>query len=131
MSMECGVESTRKTNIDYTINQKDEERCLNTEKTMLGNSLYVENSKIKREKSPSSCQNNGDETTSDNSRINSEKKNDNNLTPLSEGNEKRLRFCYDFKKGNCRRRFCRVNVTKTYGRFGIITDEFSLFLIIL
>ncbi|XP_031626504.1 zinc finger CCCH domain-containing protein 10-like [Contarinia nasturtii] len=107
MSVECGMELSRKINIDYTTNQKDEERHLIGEK--LGNSLFVENSKVKREKSPSSSQNNADEMTADNSRLNAEKKNDNNHTAQSDGNGKRSKtpLCYDFKKGMCRRRFCR------------------------
>lgn len=101
MSVEC-VESMRKPNIDYIINQKK-----------VGNS-FAENSQIKRDKLPSIFQNNSadtfDETADTNFRMNTDKKNDSNQTIQSEVNGKRHNtVCYDFKKGICRRRFCRVS----------------------
>lgn len=105
MHTDCGVELNRMANHDYTINTMDDDKNLGTEKQR-GN-LFVENLK----KSPSTCQNNGDisNETADNLRINADKKNDNNHSMQSESNGKRQKtVCYDFKKGICRRRFCRV-----------------------
>lgn len=110
MSADCVLELNRKPNFDYTMNIMDDGRNLASER-QIGN-IYAENLKIKRDKSPSTCQNNTDtlNETADISRIISDKKNDNNHTTQSDINGKRQKtVCYDFKKGICRRRYCRVS----------------------
>lgn len=114
MSAECAVDSNRKQNIDYAV--KDDEKCFGAEKPV--GSLFAENNgRIKRDKSPGTCQQNNtvdmSNETVDNLRINMDKKNDtNNHTMQSDTNGKRPKtVCYDFKKGICRRRFCRVSTT--------------------
>lgn len=107
MSADCAVELIRKQNIDYTINVKDDERNLSSEKH-IGN-LFMENMKNKRDLSPSTCQNNADTLNeiADILRINADKKNENNHV-LQSDSKRQKTVCYDFKKGICRRRFCRV-----------------------
>lgn len=103
MSAEIIIDHNRKSSIDYTISIKDDEKSAIVDKQL--NNLYVENLK-------NTCQNNVDTAneTADNLRINSDKKNDSNHTNAqSDVNSKRQKtVCYDFKKGVCRRRFCRV-----------------------
>lgn len=109
MSADSCVELNRKLNNDYTINGKDDEKQLGGEKQMIN--LFMENFKDKRDRSPGTCQNNGDtlNETADNLRTNADKKCDNNHIAQSEINGKRQKtVCYDYKKGICRRRFCRV-----------------------
>lgn len=110
MSADIGIEPNRKSNNDYTINTKDDDMGSGAEKQ--NGNLFVENLKSKRDKSPGTCQNIGDTSneTADNSRISADKKCDNNHATQSESNGKRQKaLCYDFKKGICRRRFCRVS----------------------
>lgn len=120
MSAENIVEHNRKSGIDYTISLKDDEKCLQTLDKQ-SNNLFVENLKSKRDKSPNTCQNNidiGNDST-DIMRINVDKKNESNHTNSniqldlnSNLNSKRQKtVCYDFKKGVCRRRFCRVSIS--------------------
>lgn len=109
MSADSGVELNRKLNNDYTINTKDDDMNSGGEKQNAN--LFVEILKCKRDKSPGTCQNTTDTSneTADNSRINADKKCDNNHITQPESNGKRQKsLCYDFKKGICRRRFCRV-----------------------
>lgn len=94
---------------------KDDEKNTTAEKP--SSNLCVENGKIKRDKSPTTCQNNVDTANdaADSSRNNADKKNENNHTAnQSDANVKRQKtVCYDFKKGMCRRRFCRVSNKST------------------
>lgn len=113
-SAECAVDSNRKQTIDYAV--KDDEICFGTEKSVA--SLFAENNgRMNRDKSPGTCQKNNAVDMSneavDNLRMNMDKKNDtNNHMMQSEANGKRQKtVCYDFKKGICRRRFCRVSAT--------------------
>lgn len=114
MSAECAVDSNRKQNIDYAV--KDDEKCFGAERSV--GSLFAENNgRMKRDNSPGTCQQNNAVDMSneavDNPRINMDKKSDtNNHTMQSDANGKRQKtVCYDFKKGICRRRFCRVSTT--------------------
>lgn len=108
MSAERVVESNRKQNIDYTI--KDDEKVFGSEKSV--GCLFAENGRIKRDKSPSTADISNE--IADNLRMNMDKKNDNNHTMQSDANGKRQKtVCYDFKKGICRRRFCRVSRKKS------------------
>lgn len=128
---DCVIENNRKPNTDYTIAAKNEDDKSLSEKsntTATTANLFVDNTKNKRDKSPTIiCQNNGDttignENTVDNSRINTEnnsvnKKNENQHNGGSiaqpEANivakRQQKTICYDFKKGMCRRRYCRVS----------------------
>lgn len=131
-STDCAIEINRKLNIDYTISAKNDDDKSLSEKsngaaTATAN-LFVDNTKNKRDKSPTTIyQNNGDitaaqENTVDNSRINT----DNNIAnkkienhhngasvaqsePNTGTKRQQKTICYDFKKGTCRRRFCRVS----------------------
>lgn len=112
MSAECVVESNRKQNIDYTI--KDDEKDFGSEKSV--GCLFAENGRVKRDKSPSIVDISNE--IADNLRMNMDKKNDNNHTMQSDANGKRQKtVCYDFKKGICRRRFCRVSREKSIWSF--------------
>lgn len=108
MSAESVLELCRKSNFDYT---NDDEKCLILDKQAVN--LFVENLKNKRDRPPSTCQNNANDTANETIeclRLNADKKPDNNHTTQSDGNAKRQKtVCYDFKKGICRRRFCRVS----------------------
>lgn len=118
MSIENTVELNRKPSIVYKMSTKDDEKNSGCEK--LQANLFVDNlSRSKRDKSPSTCQNKADTSneTADNSRLNvSDKKNESNHGISSnELNGKRQKtVCYDFKKGICRRRFCRVSENRAY-----------------
>lgn len=129
---DCMVENSRKPNTDYTIAvMSDDDKSLsdksNTPATAAN--LFVENAKNKRDKSPTTiCQSNGDnnivhENTADNPRINTENNsvnkkcenqhNGGNSTQLEANvasKRQQKTICYDFKKGMCRRRFCRVSL---------------------
>lgn len=88
MSSECAVESNRS-------NVKDDEKSFGSEKSGQNNNTNDMSSE-----------------TTDNSRNNMDKKNENGHTMQSDVNGKRQKaVCYDFKKGICRRRFCRVSTT--------------------
>lgn len=112
MSIENTVELNRKPSIVYTMTTKDDEKNSGCEKSQANLSRF------KRDKSPSTCQNKADASneTADNSRLNvSDKKNENNHGISNELNGKRQKtVCYDFKKGICRRRFCRVSENRAY-----------------
>lgn len=110
MSTEIMIDHHRKSSLDYTISIKDDDKNLIVDKQL--NNFFVENLKNKRDRSPNTCQNNVDTAneTADSSRINADKKNESNhMNTQSDSNSKRQKtVCYDFKKGVCRRRFCRV-----------------------
>lgn len=131
-STDCAIEIIRKPNTDYTID--DDNKSLaeksNTAAITATANLFVDNTKNKRDKSPTTmCQNNGDITIAnenivDNSRINTDnnianKKSENQhnggsvaqLEANTGGKRQQKTICYDFKKGMCRRRFCRVSFT--------------------
>lgn len=130
MSVESVVELCRKANFDYAIATNDDEKCLILDKQVVN--LFVENLKNKRDRSPSTCQNNADTAneTVDCMRIHAEKKPDNNHTIQLDGNAKRQKtVCYDFKKGICRRRFCRVSKIGAYVLFFCSCDEYEIFII--
>lgn len=122
MSIENMVDFNRKPNADYTINNKDEEKSAGCEK--LSANLFAENlAKSKRDKSPSTCHNNADASNelADNHLRSSglDKKHENIHGISAESNGKRQKtVCYDFKKGICRRRFCRVSESIAYVLFG-------------
>lgn len=120
MSIENSVDLNRKFNSDYTIIM-DDEKIAAGEK--LQANLFVENFMSKRDKSPSTCHNNVDTSneTSDTMRANIlDKKLENNHAISVESNGKRQKtVCYDFKKGICRRRFCRVSRNGAYALHGI------------
>lgn len=101
MIAENVFELNRNQNIDYTMPIKDDDKNLLFDKHTAN--LFAENGKNKRDKSPSTCHNNADTSneTTDTSRINAT---DNGKRPKT--------VCYDFKKGICRRRFCRVSETQ-------------------
>lgn len=105
LNAECVVETNRKQNIDYTI--KDEGKSFDPEKSVAN--FFAENGRVKRDKSPGTCQNNNTDMLNeiaDHLRNNM----DNNHTMQCDANGKRQKtVCYDFKKGICRRRFCRVS----------------------
>lgn len=108
MSVEGISELNRRQIHDFT---KDEHINMIAENQ--AHNLFIENFKFNREKSPSTCHNNADtiNETVDISRINTDKKNESNHTnQQSDTSSKRQKsLCYDFKKGICRRRFCRVS----------------------
>lgn len=131
---DCAVESNRKPNTDYTIVAKsDDDKKQTSEKsntTATVANLFVDNTRNKRDKSPTTiCQHNGDTTIAndniaDNSRVNSTENNSVNKkcdnqhngggsaaqTEMNAATKRHQKtICYDFKKGMCRRRFCRVS----------------------
>lgn len=120
MSIENMVDFNRKPNADYTINNKDEEKSAGCEK--LSANLFAENlAKSKRDKSPSTCHNNADASNelADMRSSGLDKKLENIHGISAESNGKRQKtVCYDFKKGICRRRFCRVSESIAYVLFG-------------
>lgn len=130
-STDCLVDLNRKSNTDYTTAKNDDDKNLSEKSNSItaAANLFVDMLKNKRDQSPTTiCQNNVDkivvnESMADNSRINTDnntaanKKNENHyngaIVIQSEVNNASKRqqktICYDFKKGTCRRRFCRVS----------------------
>lgn len=111
MSADCMSELSRKPNTDYTISINDDEKLFIADK--LNSNLFIENIKNTRDRSPGTCHNNADtiNETVDISRMNADKRNESNhLNQQLDASSKRQKtVCYDFKKGICRRRFCRVS----------------------
>lgn len=150
---DCAVENNRKPNTDYTIAAKSDDDKSFAEKSNAAASaanLFVDNSKNKRDKSPTTtCQHNGDiksvnENIADNQRINTaeislvnkkceNQHNGSNQTTQSEINattkqRQQKSICYDFKKGMCRRRFCRVSFSvKLYCSTAINANHIQFF----
>lgn len=135
---DCAVENNRKQNTDYTIAAKcddDKNFAEKSSATATAANLFVDNTKNKRDKSPTTtCQHNGDtnianENTADNSRINTAENNCGNKKGENQHNggatqseinaatkqRQQKTVCYDFKKGMCRRRFCRVSICWAVG----------------
>lgn len=126
-STDCAVEINRKPNTDYTIAVKSDDDKNLVEKSNTSApatapaNLFGDNATNKRHKSPTTiCQNNGDitnanENTVDNSRSSTDinivnKKGENQQSETNAGAKRQQKtICYDFKKGMCRRRFCRVS----------------------
>lgn len=144
-STDGGTENHRKSNADYTMNAKnDDDKNLSEKSNTAGapaaseaSNLFVDNSMKKRDKSPTTnCHSSVDiiitnENNADTSRINTEnsianKKNENQHNGASNAAQtdtniatkrQQKTICYDFKKGMCRRRFCRVSLRISYRFF--------------
>lgn len=112
MSADCLVESNRKllNSTDYTLSTINDEKNMVSER--IQSALPAENEINIRDRSLSTCQQQHiDDDTFEMLRVGTDKKNEiNHTTTTDNNNSKRQKtICYDFKKGICRRRFCRVN----------------------
>lgn len=150
-STDCVVELNRNSNTDYTIavkNDVDKNLSEKSNTAAIGLTgaaaaaaatsvnLFVDNSKNKRDKSPTmKCQSNGNTNDiildNNTSRINMENiaankkienqhnggsaaQSDANNTTSAKQRQQNKTICYDFKKGMCRRRFCRVSFSTLF-----------------
>lgn len=112
MKIESGfVDANRKFDtIDYTISTMNDH----------GSSEALQSLEHQRNKCELSnghqCDPYGDQT--ENVKNGLDKKNENNHNAAPENNGKRQKtLCYDFKKGFCRRRFCRVRFQNSFAIF--------------
>lgn len=110
------VDANRKINtVDYTIFTMDEEKKSSSDKQKLNLSTEI-NQSNKSDKLLNANQQS--DSFSEHLEIGKsiiDKKSEINQSTTNDNHTKRQKsLCYDFKKGNCRRRFCRVGTTKYY-----------------